>query len=92
MQQSDVNLWGVIRVLHTFTGMPTDDSGKRRDWALTTVWAFSMDAVAAGLIVMVLSSLYMWLGLRQKRLLGAVVLGLGALICGLFCVGLRWLY
>ena len=92
VRQSDVNLWGVIKVLHTFTGVQMDDPRNSRDWALTSVWAFSMDAVAAGLIFMVLSSLYMWFELPQKRLLGAVILGLGSLICGLFCVGLRWLF
>jgi hypothetical protein len=92
VQQDDVNLWGVIMALHTFTGVQMDDPRNSRDWALTSVWAYSMDAVAAGLIFMVLSSLYMWFKLPQKRLVGAVVLGLGSLICGLFCVGLRWLF
>lgn len=92
MQQSDVNLWGVIKALHTFTGVQMDDPRNSRDWALTTLWAFSMDAVAIGLIFMVLSSLYMWFEIPQKRLPGAVVLGLGSLICCLFCVGLRWLF
>ena len=69
-----------------------DDPRNTRDWALTSLWAYSMDAVAAGLIFMVLSSVYMWLELPQKRLLGAVVLGLGSIICALFCVGLRWLF
>jgi len=92
VQQSDVNLWGVIRALHTFTGVQLDDPRNNRDWALTSLWAYSMDAVAAGLIVMILSSWYMWFELPQKRLPGAVVLGLGSLMCGLFCVGLRWLY
>lgn len=92
VRQSEVNLWGVIKVLHTFTGRQMNDAGNRRDWALTSVWAYSMDAVAAGLIFMVLSSLYMWWKLPQKRLVGAVVLGLGSLLCGLFCVGLRWLF
>ena len=92
VRQSDVNLWGVIKVLHTFTGVQMDDPRNSRDWALTSVWAFSMDAVAAGLIFMVLSSWYMWFELPQKRLPGAIVLGLGSLICGLFCVGLRWLF
>ena len=87
-----VNLWGVMKVLHVFSGVQLDDPRQSRDWALTTVWAYSMDAVAAGLIFMVLSSLYMWWELPQKRLLGAVVLGLGSLICGLFCIGLRWLF
>jgi len=92
VRQADVNLWGVIKVLHAFTGVQMDDPRNSRDWALTSMWAFSMDAVAAGLIFMVLSSLYMWFGLRQKRLLGAVALSLGSLICGLFCIGLRWLF
>ncbi len=92
VQQDEVNLWGVIQALHSFTGVQMDDPRNRRDWALTTVWAYSMDAVAAGLIFMTLSSWYMWLELPQKRLPGAVALGLGVLICGLFCVGLRWLF
>src|SRR6267143_1807667 len=86
VRQSDVNLWGVIKVLHTFTGVQMDDPRNSRDWALTSLWAFSMDAVASGLIFMVLSSLYMWFKLPEKRLPGGVVLGLGSLICGLFCI------
>ena len=92
LRHSEVNLWGVMKVLHVFSGVQLDDVRQSRDWALTTVWAYSMDAVAAGLIFMVLSSLYMWWELPQKRLLGAVLLGLGSLICGLFCIGLRWLF
>jgi hypothetical protein len=92
VRQADVNLWGVIKVLHTFTGVQMDDPRNSRDWVLTSLWAYSMDAVAAGLILMVLSSMHMWFGLPQKRLLGAVVLGLGWLSCGLFCIGLRWLF
>jgi hypothetical protein len=92
VRRAEVNHWGVIKALHSFTGVQMDDPGNSRDWALTSIWAFSMDAVAAGLIFMVLSSLYMWFELPQKRLSGAVVLGLGSLICGLFCIGLRWLF
>ena len=92
VRQAEVNRWGIMKVLHSFTGASLEDPRQSRDWALTTVWAFSMDAVAAGLIFMVLSSLYMWFELPQKRLAGAVALGLGSLICGLFCIGLRWLY
>jgi hypothetical protein len=92
VRQADVNLWGVIKVLHSFTGVQMDDPRNSRDWVLTSLWAFSMDAVAAGVILMVLSSLYMWFELPQKRLPGAVVLGLGSLSCGLFCIGLRWLF
>jgi hypothetical protein len=92
VRQADVNIWGIIKVLHAFTGVQIDDPRQSRDWALTTMWAFSMDAVAVGLIFMVLSSLYMWWELPPKRRLGAVVLALGTLTCGLFCVGLRWLF
>ena len=92
IRHAEVNLWGVMKVLHVFSGRQIDDPRQTRDWALTTLWAFTMDAVAAGLIFMVLSSLYMWYELPQKRLPGAIALGLGTLICALFCVGLRWLF
>jgi hypothetical protein len=92
VRKAEVNVWGVIRVLHTFSGVQMDDSRNRRDWPLTFVWAYSMDAVAAGLIFMVLSSIYMWLELPQKRFIGAIALGLGTLICGLFCFVLRWIF
>jgi hypothetical protein len=92
IRHSEVNLWGVIKVLHVFSGAPTANPPNTRDWALTAVWAFSMDAVAAGLIFMVLSSLYMWWKFPEKRLPGLLALGLGTLSCGLFCVGLRWLF
>ena len=92
VRQSNVNLYGVVKVLHTFTGVQMDDPRNTRDWALTTLWAYSMDAVAAGLILMVLSGLCLWFKLPRKRLAGAAALGLGALICGLFCFGLRWFY
>lgn len=92
LQRIELNAWGVLRLLHTFTGVHLDDERNRRDWALTSVWAWTMDAVAAGLILMVLSSLYMWYELPQKRRLGVVVLLLGCLSCGLFCVGLRCWY
>jgi len=52
----------------------------------------SMDAVAAGVIFMVLSSFYMWWGLKEKRKLGLAALGLGMAVCWLFVFGLRWIY
>ena len=92
VRQAEVNLWGIMKVLHVFDGNVTDGPRNNRDWALTYLWAYSMDAVAAGLIFMVLSSVFMWLQLPQKRWFGAIVLGLGCLSCGLFCLGLRWLF
>jgi hypothetical protein len=91
VQRTQLNAWGVMHVLHTFTGAPAADSRNRRDWTLTTVWALSMDAVAAGLIVMVLGSYVMWYRLRAKRLGGIVALALGSVTCGAFIGVLRWL-
>ena len=91
VQRTQLNAWGVMHVLHTFTGAPAADSRNRRDWTLTTVWALSMDAVAAGLIVMVLGSYVMWFRLRAKRLGGALALLFGLISCGAFIGTLRWL-
>ena len=89
VERTDINAWGVMRVLHTFTGVRAADRNNRRDWVVTTVWALSMDAVAVGLIVLALSGLYMWWGLDAKRLTGLVALGLGSAVCGWFLFGLR---
>ncbi len=91
VQRIDVNAWGVTRILHTFTGVRSGDPRNQRDWILTSVWAWSMDAVAAGLIVMVLGSYYMWWRLPRKRAPGMVALISGWLLCALFVVGLRLL-
>ena len=50
-----------------------------------------MDAVAAGLIIMVFSSYIMWDRLKAKRRAGIVALLLGFVSCGAFVTGLRWL-
>jgi hypothetical protein len=91
IEETTINGWGLARVLHTFTGVRMNDPN-RRDWILTTIWALSMDALAFGLILMVLSSFYMWWRLKAKRTLGLAVLLLGFLSCGFFVFGLRWFY
>jgi hypothetical protein len=88
VQRNELNAWGVMHLLHTFTGVRAGDTRNVRDWTLTTLWALSMDAVAFGLIVMVFSSYIMWYRLRTKRLGGAVALLLGFLSCGALVVGL----
>jgi hypothetical protein len=55
-ERIDLNAWEAMRILHTFTGVRLDDARNRRDWVLTSVWAWTMDAVAGGLILMILSS------------------------------------
>ncbi len=92
VKRIDLNPWGVMRILHSFTGVRMDDRRNERDWFLTSVWALAMDGVAGALIFMVLSSLYMWFELRQKRLWGGIFLAAGLLSCLLFCAGLRWFY
>ncbi len=87
------NSWNVLGALHTATGVRTiwKEPEPERDWAMTQVWSFSIDAVCVGVIFLVLSSLYMWYQLKQKRLLGSVVLGLSTLSCAFFIWGLSWI-
>jgi hypothetical protein len=91
LQRNELNAWGVMQVLHAFTGVRAADMRNARDWTLTTVWALSMDAVAAGLIIMVFSSYIMWYRLNGKRRGGIIALLLGFVTCGAFVAGLRWL-
>jgi hypothetical protein len=37
LQRNDVNVWGVLHVLPTFTGARAADSANARDWTLTTL-------------------------------------------------------
>ena len=85
------NGWGFVRILHVFTGVRAGDQRHERDWVLTRLWVFAMDATAAGLIVLVLGSYYMWWRLPGKRASGALALALGAVVCGFFVFVLRWL-
>ncbi|HWQ54583.1 MAG TPA: hypothetical protein VN442_12940 [Bryobacteraceae bacterium] len=88
VEQTEINTWGILHVLHTFTGARAGDTRNTRDWMLTTLWVWSMDAVSAGLVLMVFSGIYVWLGLPSKRNAGIAVLLLGSVICGLFVFGL----
>ena len=87
------NAGGVLLSLHTATGVRSiwNEPVPKRDWIMTHIWSFSMDAICLGLIFMVLSSLYMWIELKRKRLLGLLALGLGTLSCGFFVWGLAWI-
>jgi hypothetical protein len=76
-----------FRIFHTYSGSRYTDTA-RREWLLTSVWVVAMDAVASGLIVMVLGSYYMWFRLKPKRRLGVLVLAGGVMSCALFVAGL----
>ena len=77
-----------FQVLHTFSGSRFNQPASQREWALTTAWVIAMDAVAAGLILMVAGSYYMWWRLKKRRTLGVAALTAGIVCCGLFVSGL----
>jgi hypothetical protein len=83
-------LWPALTILHTFSGSRYNALTTRREWLLTSVWTFAMDALAIGLVIMVCGSYYMWYRVKPKRTLGALALGAGFFACALFVVGLAW--
>ena len=91
LHHTALNSWGVMNLLHTFTGVRAGDVANERDWMLTTLWVLAMDAVSLGLIVMVLSSYVMWYQLDGKRMGGFLAIGLGTVSCGAIGFGIRLL-
>jgi hypothetical protein len=92
VQHTKLNSWGVLHVLHAFTGVRMGDTRNSRDWLLTSVWALSMDGVAVGLILMVASSYVMWYRLKAKRRNGWIALAMGLATCAGFLSSLFWLF
>jgi len=77
--------WGTFRVFHTFSGSRFNQPESRRDWVLTTLWVIAMDALAAGLIIIVLGSYYMWFRFKRRKLrLGVATLVAGYVCCAMF--------
>ena len=81
---------GRFRTLHTFSGFRYNQPASQRDWIVTTLWVTAMDALAAGLIVMILGSYYMWWRLKKRHALGIAALVLGTLTCAWFVSGVFW--
>lgn len=77
-----------FQIFHTFSGSRFNQRTSRRDWFVTSLWVFAMDALAAGLFVMVLGSYYMWWRLKKSKVLGMATLTLGFAACGAFVAGL----
>ena len=73
-----------LQVFHTFSGSRFNQPASRRDWIVTSAWVFAMDALAVGLIVMVLGSYYMWWRLKKSKVLGVLALTAGTASCALF--------
>jgi hypothetical protein len=65
VERISVNGWGVLNALHSFTGVRAGRPEATRDWWLTRLWSFSMDAACVGIVFMVLSGYWMWL--RSRR-------------------------
>jgi hypothetical protein len=86
--ETRLNAWGVIDALHKFTGVKMGDPTVKRDWLLTRIWSLAMDAVAVGIVVLVLSGLYLWLRLTEKRRLGLLAIASGVACCAFFLFGL----
>jgi len=85
VQHFDNSGWGIFRIFHTFSGSRFNQPESHRDWVLTTLWVFAMDALAGGLIVMVLGSYYMWFRFKRRALgLGIVTLATGYACCAAF--------
>ena len=91
VNQTRINTWGIMRVMHTFTGAQSYGVRSERDWYLTRIWSFSMDAVAIGVIFLAFSSLVMAFQRLDKRVGSCVALALGIAVCGFFLFGLRWM-
>jgi hypothetical protein len=79
-----VNGWGVLSALHHFNGVRMNDTRNARDWFLTGVWTFCMDALAAGLLFILASGVYVWWRSGRRRLAGRVAMALGIAASGLF--------
>ena len=83
VRRFDNNRLGMLRVFHAFSGSRFNQPDSRRDWIVTSVWVFAMDALATGLIVMVLGSYVMWYRLKDRRALGWISVGSGFFLCSL---------
>jgi hypothetical protein len=86
VQHFDNSGLATFRIFHTFSGSRYNDTA-RRDWIVTTLWVAAMDSLAAGLIVMVFGSYYMWYRLKQRHTIGLIALGAGVLSCAAFFTG-----
>jgi hypothetical protein len=88
IHQTSVNGWGVLNMLHSFTGVRRSDPSQQQNWWPTGIWRFSMDALSVGLIVMVLTGVYIWYSRDQRRRGGMLALALGFLTLALFISGI----
>jgi hypothetical protein len=87
VKEFDNGVLHAFQILHTFSGSRFNQPSSRRDWIVTSVWVLAMDALAAGLIVMVLGSYYMWWRLKKRKGPGVLCLFIGVAACTAFVAG-----
>lgn len=87
VKQFDNSALHAFQIFHTFSGTRFTQPSSQRDWIVTTVWVIAMDALAAGLIAMVLGSYYMWWRLKTRKVLGITALAAGFVACLVFVAG-----
>ena len=75
-----VNGWGILNMLHSFTGVRRSDPTLSQNWGATGVWRFLMDALSAALAFMVLSGIYIWYQGGRCRRSGLLALAFGHLL------------
>jgi len=64
------------------------DPTLHQNWWATGMWRFSMDALSAGLVFMVLSGIFIWIRRAQQRRSGMLALALGILaLAGFLSIG-----
>jgi hypothetical protein len=88
VDQTHVNGWGVLNMLHSFTGVRRTDPTQQQNWWPTGIWRVSMDALSVGLVVMVLTGIYIWYNRAQRRRSGMLALALGFLTLAGFVSGI----
>lgn len=84
VEQIHVNPWGITNMMHSFTGVRMNEPDKKRDWIVTRLWSLAMDALSAGLILLVISGLTLWAITTPKRRYGLAILLGGTFTCALF--------
>jgi hypothetical protein len=87
IKDTRLNAWGVLSALHHFTGVSMGEPSRTRDWWLTRVWSLCIDAIALGLVVLVVTGVYLWWRLGKKRPPGAAMILTGTLVCAAFLYG-----
>lgn len=82
IKESRFDQWDVMKTLHKLRNSTPNEEGSRYHHLLASVWSFSMDIVATGLIIICLGGWYLWWQVNKKRFyLGLISISLGFVLC-----------